>query len=285
VLTTQLLEFWGVDEAALVDVARRTVGPCDVYIGGSLADDVGTITSDVDLYCFVAGGEAPVAPAPARVGAAGVECHVVRVADYSDFPESLSVLLTDPDRAALRTPYPSPAALRCMHTLYRDRALAPGPLSDAVRRETAADLTHLYVGLRSVISCAASAEDVIAMLSMGEYWTALYGTRLVAEFALDAALAVGGHVNPNTKWRMSLAERAIVAGDLPYDMDGLVPGLFPSPLGDGDPFTAAVALARGCLAYAADGMVPAFPQLATARALVESLAEWVDAGAPTFVRT
>lgn len=285
-LTAQLLEFWGVDDAALVDCARHTVGPCDVYVGGSLADDVGTITSDVDLYCFVADAStAPSEPVVAtRCGAVGVECHVVVGPAYAGFPESLAVLLTDPERAAVRTPYPSPAALRCMHALYRDRALAPGPVAEAVRRATAADLTHLYVGLRSVISSAASAEDALAMVSMGEYWTALYGTRLVAEFALDAALAAGGRTNPNSKWRMALAERAILAGDLPYDMDGLVPGLFPSPLGIGDPFGDAVALARGCLDVAAEGMLSTFPQLHHAQALVESLAEWIDTGAPTFVR-
>lgn len=282
-MTSQLLELWGVDDGALVDTARKAVGSCDVYLGGSLADDVGTITSDIDLYCFV-DRQSTAARVPSivtRTRGTVIECHIVFAHDYLQYGESFKDILTGPDDPA-RMPYPSPADLRCMHALYRDRALASGSSAESVRRNTASDLTHIYVALRSAISCESSAEDALAMLDVGEYWNALYSARLVAEFALDTALAVAGEFNPNPKWRMSLAERARFNGTLPYDIEGLVPGLFPNPLGRADAFGAVLALAQGCLLAASDSLLRTFTQLDRTSARVALLAERVGVVAPTF---
>jgi hypothetical protein len=251
------------------------IGPCDVLLGGSLADDLGTIGSDVDLYCFRAGVGPPHRfPLLTSCADANLELHVVDVAAEAGSPDDLRPLLTDPQpRAPRQWPLLSPQRFRQMHALYRGRALhAEGP-AELARRAWGADLVHLYAGLRATLTAGTLAEDLVAFPGP-EYATArLYCARLSVESAIDAALATCALVNPNPKWRLLLASRARLVEDGFPDPDRLLGALFPHPAELDGAVQHCLEVAAECLRLVlADGILSRFPAVRAAAELVESVA-------------
>lgn len=232
-LTEQLFEHWNLDPETIVRTAGEQVGAADFLLGGSLADDLGTETSDVDVYCFVAGDPPWTGPRVARCGAVSLELHVVDVqAAARRVGSLLPLVVTDPPPVPERWPFLAGGDLRLLHALYCDRRLhATTGNSEWLRQQTGADLLHVHSALRASLTGVALAEDAEALTGRDHLWTALYCARLAAESGLDAALACAGLVNPNPKWRLPLAARArLVDETFPCEKE-LVKGLFPTPDG------------------------------------------------------
>src|SRR6266536_3614759 len=146
-LTEQLFEQWNFDHEMIVGKVHAVLGPCDIFIGGSLADDLGTSGSDVDLYCI----------------------------------------------------------------------------------------------------------------------------RLAVESALDAALASRGMVNPNSKWRVPLAQRVQLVDPQFPDLETLLGGLFPDPRAPGEAVRRCLDTAAHCLRVVTDdGFLASFPIVAEAVELLDA---------------
>ena len=262
-LTEQLFEHWQVDAKAIVDTVYDAVGPCDVLLGGSLADDLAHVMSDVDLYCFSSAPAVDVArPVAAECGDATLELHLVDVGTAEGCGPSLAELVTsEAPLEPQQWPLLSPQEIRRLHAAYRDNALSTGTGAvEVFRRRTAPDLLHVYVALRSVLTCAALAEDVVTLVDPDEVWSSMYCSRLAVESAIDAALSCQGLVNPNAKWRVPLVRRAaLLSPDFPATAD-LIAALFPDPT---DPVAATATCIRAaarCLdVVGASGFLSLFP--------------------------
>jgi hypothetical protein len=229
-LTSQLFEQWDIDTGVLVDVVAEIVGPCDIYLGGSLADDLGNSGSDIDLYCFLREG-APVPPRPPTVhcGGAAIDLVIAGGAYSPAERESLLPLLLGPAEAPEdQLPLLSPGLFRQLYALYRDRKLAGQGWAEVPRQRFGADLLHLYLAMRSTLATAALAEDLLALRSSGHLPAATYSARLACEYAIDAALASEGFVTVNPKWRVALLEQARMQCAMP-DAELTQAGLFPDP--------------------------------------------------------
>jgi len=273
-LTEQLFEQWNFDHEMIVGKVHAVLGPCDIFIGGSLADDLGTSGSDVDLYCFLE--DAPVdvrRPLVTECGDASLELHVVEVAAAIGQTESLASLVVDAaDLPPHQWPLLSPQELRRLHALYRDRGIyrAVGA-AESFRRAAAPDLLHLYVALRALLTCVSLAEDVGALVASEERWSALYCSRLAVESALDAALASRGMVNPNSKWRVPLAQRVQLVDPQFPDLETLLGGLFPDPRAPGEAVRRCLDTAAHCLRVVTDdGFLASFPIVAEAVELLDA---------------
>ena len=271
--TDELLEHWNTDPSAVVAAAVEMVGPCDVYLGGSLADDLGSVNSDVDLYCFRA-DEAGITPFPVVTtsGDANLELHVVGVGPALLDGSSLRGLITETEPPAPhRWPLLSPQRFRQMHALYRDRALQAGEVSEAARRAFAPDLLHVYAALRATLSAGTLTEDLLMFSGPEHTYTRLYTARLVAESAIDAALASRELVNPNPKWRLLLARRArFDDGQFP-EPGRLLGALFPDISDSEQAIALCLRVAAECLGLVtADGVLRRFPSVRDCAHLVES---------------
>ncbi|MCX4745125.1 hypothetical protein OG455_06220 [Kitasatospora sp. NBC_01287] len=246
-LTSQLFEQWNIDNELVAGAVHQVLGPCDIFLGGSLADDLGNEGSDVDLYCFLPPGAGGAAGAAGTAGADGdapgllIECGDT-VLDLTVVPggrrpgerESLLPLLLAPAEATEpQLPLLSQRLFRQLHALHRDRSLTgPGSGSglgpgEAVRVAHAADLLHVYAAVRSVLACAALADDLLA-LPEATPAEALYTARLSSEYAIDAALATEGLIVVNPKARHALLTRARMQSPLPGE-EVAHAGLFPNP--------------------------------------------------------
>jgi hypothetical protein len=273
--TDHLFEQWNTDPASIVATVHRLLGPCDVLLGGSLADGLGTAGSDVDLYCFREPCGAPSRfPLLEGCGDATLELHIVDVPAEPGGPDDLRPLLTDPEpRTPREWPLLSPQRFRQMHALYRGQALhAAGP-AEAARRAWGADLVHLYAGLRAAFTAGTLAEDLVAFPGPEHATARLYCARLTVESAIDAALATCTLVNPNPKWRLLLAGRARLADPGFPDPDRLLAALFPAASAPDRAVAYCLEVAAECLRLVlADGILSRFPAVRASADLVESAA-------------
>jgi hypothetical protein len=276
--TDHLFELWCLDPERLSRAARTQLGDCDIFLGGSLVDDLGGTASDVDLYCFLPPGRVRPAHGAIAIGTTLVELHAVRVDDYVAYPHSLVRLLSESAApGGLDLPLPSNGDLRLMHALWRDHGLARGELAESVRVATGADLLHLYVMVRALSSAASLVHDAINHLDAGDGWAALHCARLAAEAGCDAVLASTGVYNPNPKWRISLLHRARLGKLAGREDLRLLDALFPRP--EPTPQQAAT----GCVSALRTSLelvrtyplVSAFPAVAE---LEKGLASWTDTG-------
>ncbi|WP_431936245.1 nucleotidyltransferase domain-containing protein [Micromonospora sp. RP3T] len=226
-MTELVLEHWGVDPEQIVAGARHEVGDADLYLGGSLADDLGSPDSDIDLYCFVESGGS----GTRRLQLTGyapvvLELHVVDVNQELATGVSLApfVIEADPLPPA-RWPILSGTAFRAFHALFYDRPLAPptGP-ADRMRSGLGTDLLPIYVVLRSALA-ASSLDRQADRRATESTLSAVHCARLGVEAALDAALATAGAVSANPKWRLTLARRHGLLSDGTEDL--VLAGIFP----------------------------------------------------------
>ena len=273
-IADQIFELWNLDVDTVADHVTDLIGPCDIYLGGSLADDLGTVNSDIDLYCFKADGPDPLPfPSVSSCGAAMLELHVTKVSPDHAASDSIQCLIVDDDPPPpQRWPLLSPQRFRQMHALYRDRALRPGEASAIARRVLAADLLHLYAALRATLTAGVLAEDLL-MFGEPEHTSAqLYCARLVVENSIDAALATRELVNPNPKWRLLLAQRArFVDAGFP-DPQRLLTGLFPDIDDPQRAISDCLSVACECLEMVlSDGILKRFDTVAEAVDLVRTL--------------
>jgi hypothetical protein len=217
------------DAERLSAAARDQLGECDIFLGGSLVDDLGGTASDIDLYCFLPSGQPRPAHAAIGLGTVVVELHAVPVDEYAHYPHSLVRLLSGPPApGGIDLPLPGNGDLRLMHALWRDHVLTPGRLAESIRVTTGADLLPLYVMVRAITSAASLVLDAINHLDARDGWAALHCARLAAEAGCDAVLASAGVYNPNPKWRISLLHRTELATRAGADSD-LLDALFPRP--------------------------------------------------------
>ena len=273
--TDQLFEQWNTDTSAIMAETIKRIGPCDVFIGGSLADHLGTAGSDVDLYCFRA-TEAQTSPFPIHTtcGDARLELYIVNVNSAMSGDSSLRSLVTDnPPPAPHRWPLLSPQRFRQMHALYRDCALSAGEASSAARVALAPDLLHIYAGLRAILNAGALAEDLLMHDCAERAPTRLYCARLLAESAIDAALSTQELVNPNPKWRLQLASRAGFTDPRFPETDRLLHALFPDISDAEKAIAQCLAIAADCLhLVVAEGSLRRFPSVGESLELVEAAA-------------
>jgi hypothetical protein len=270
-LTSQLFEQWDVDVELLVRQVHARVGPGAVYIGGSLADDLGNDGSDADLFCFTEAhsGDAPAA-STFHVGGAVVDLRVVS-GPFSAGPNEslLPLVLGPPDMAVADLPLLPAGSFQMLHALYRDRVLHPDVVAEAARTAYASDLLHLYTAVHSTLACAALADDLIAQRGSGDLDAAIYSARLACEVAIDAALATEGLVTVNPKWRFTLLQKAGMQSGMP-PAHLTRRGLFPDP-SDG------VAALRTCLQAAQANVAHTLSDITLARLdLVRDAAQVLD---------
>ena len=227
-MTESVLEQWGVDGEQIVAAARQEVGEGDLYLGGSLADDLGTPSSDVDLYCFVPTGGS----GRRRVELVGhravmLELHVVDVGHELSTADSLVPLVTMPEPPPPgHWPFLTGASFRAFHALLCDRPLAADHgAAERMRGTLGVDLLPIYVALRASSAASSLALEAAQMAAADSILSALHCARSAVELALDAALAAVGSVSANPKSRLTLARRV----GLYSDDGGLVPlaALFP----------------------------------------------------------
>ncbi|NEC19619.1 nucleotidyltransferase domain-containing protein [Streptomyces parvus] len=269
-LTSQLFEQWNIDTELAIKTVQQAVGPCDIFLGGSLADDLGNEASDVDLFAFLPEG-ASSTQNQLVLPCGGATLDITMVSgDATPGPrENLkSLLLAESDIGEAEVPLLSPRVFKQLHALYRDRSLTKSDTSERVRQRYAADLLHVYMAVRSILACAALADDLIASPDQDSK-AALYSARIAAEYAIDAALASEGLLTSNPKLRHSLLDRARLANDLPDD--GLVQvGLFPDPSTGRLAVSKCLASALAFLHYAGEGhMVSRFTLVQHSISLVE----------------
>jgi hypothetical protein len=266
VLTDQLFEQWNVDAADLVRIMQGAVGDADLFLGGSLADDLGTEGSDIDLYCFVTEDPPWTGPRVARYGPASIELHVVDVRQAAERVGSLlPLLLAEEPPPPQQWPLLTGGDIRLLHALYRDRRLHSGSGgAEWLRRQTGADLLHIHLALRATITAAALARDVASLVGPEQGWTALYCARLAVESALDAALATCGLVNPNPKWRVLLALQARLTNEAVPNESQLLDGLFPDTR-NAEAIGVCLTIASSCLEVVAqDRFLMRFPSVSEA---------------------
>ncbi|MFB8053509.1 hypothetical protein [Streptomyces rubiginosohelvolus] len=257
-LTGQLFEQWNIDDTLVVDSVQSALGPCDIFLGGSLADDLGNLSSDLDLYCFLPPGSS------SKIRSTAVSCGDTTLdltavpTDQDPGRESLLTLLLGPaDASEGELPLLSNQRFHQLHALYRDRHLASSGHGEAFRRTFAADLLHIYMAVRSILACAALAEDLISLRNANDHETALHSARIAAEYAVDAALAVEGAIVVNPKWRSQLLARTRLKTALPPEA-ATSAGLYPRPERP-DAIAACLQTADAHLRHAvADGLVGRF---------------------------
>ena len=233
-ITDHLFEEWNIDAGILEAAAKNVFGECDVYLGGSCSDDLAGRNSDIDLYCFTPRSQNELRAQAIGFGDVLVEFHPISQVDYVNYNHSLHPLLSAPKPPeGLNIPLPTTSDLRCMHALWRDRAIRRGPYSESGRRSTGADILHLYVSLRSIVTASNLLKDASCLVEDGDFWAALYCVRLCAESMSDAVMASVGYYNPNAKWRVSLLQRAFQDVRLSReDPRPLLEALFPNPTPD-----------------------------------------------------
>lgn len=275
-IADQVFELCNVDADAVTDHVTGLIGACDIFLGGSLADDLGTVNSDIDLYCFRMGSEEPdPLPIISPCGDAMLELHVATVDAERAKSDSLQALIVDDDPPPPQLwPLISPQRFRQMHALYRDRALRAGEPSQTARRALAADLLHIYAALRATLTAGILTEDLL-MFQGSEHTTArLYCARLVVENSIDAALAARELVNPNPKWRLLLAKRAqFTDPDFP-NPDELLSALFPDISDPEKAISRCLSVAGTCLEIVhSDGILRRFDTVSEALELVNTAAD------------
>lgn len=275
-LTDQLFETWNIDTEMLVRAARSVAPDGDVLFGGSLADDLGTVLSDIDLYHFSPGPAAATStPRVLKLGEVFIELHSVDVDAPGDaLPDLRHLLLSDCSAAAENLPLISGRTMRMLYALYCDRRLSgDGKAAESLRRRTGADLLHVHVTLRSVLTATALVDDVRTLNTPEHRYTCLYCARLLAEAALDALLATRGLMHPNPKWRLMLAERAAIGWAAFPRVPELLPALFPHVDDPVEAVAYCVRMARTCLEVVnTDGLLASFPIVPEALAAVAGAA-------------
>ncbi|WP_032769799.1 nucleotidyltransferase domain-containing protein [Streptomyces sp. CNS654] len=269
-LTSQLFEQWNIDTDLAIKTVQQAVGPCDIFLGGSLADDLGNEASDVDLFAFIPEGTSGShTQLILQCGGATLDVTVVGGDAAPGARENLkTLLLAKADISEAEVPLLSPRVFKQLHALYRDRSLAKSSTSETIRQRYAADLLHVYLAVRSILACAALADDLIASPDQDPK-AALYSARIAAEYAIDAALASEGLLTSNPKLRHSLLDRARLANDLPDDSLAHV-GLFPDPSTGRLAVSKCLESALAFLNYAGEGhMVSRFTLVQHAISLVQ----------------
>jgi hypothetical protein len=265
VLTGLLFEQWGVDTGWVAGIARDAVGPWDFFLGGSLADDLGSVTSDIDVYCFTRGVPAGRRTVSGGAGRPVVELHVVDVAPETRTSDSLVPLVTSAvPLPPAEWPVLTGTAFRALHALQRDRVLSiEDGAAEAMRAALGADILPLYVALRASVAAVALLGEAASRPAAESPWHALYRARAGVESAVDAALAAGGTVCPNPKLRLTLARRA---GLLAEDGGPVTPeSLFPDPRAARDSLVACARTASALLTIVReDAYMARFPAIATA---------------------
>jgi hypothetical protein len=262
-----LFEQWGLDLDALVRTIVSRTGDLPMVLGGSLVDGLGTVMSDVDVFCF-GSPRAPDLPvdrlsplmqvATCWVDRVEVNLHFVEPSQLSQHGDEMRQLV-QPEGAA-RLPAIGFEELFVLHALARGPALTRGDEVDRVRDLAAADLFSTYLCLRSVSVCRAFRHDVESLVEGGETNAALAAARHSAESAVDALLAVRGYANPNPKWRVTLVEQAIIHGRLGIRASSVLAALFPRWDRAHPSLRHSVELARTCLEQvAADPLMRTYP--------------------------
>jgi hypothetical protein len=278
-MTEQLFEYWNVDQETIAARVVDLVGPCDILLGGSLADDLGGLRSDVDIYCFQSG------PPKHREHFQSVRCEQATLEIYTVDIQT-APRMTGDLRPLILEPHPIPPhkwpllsahGIRILYALFRDRILRQETnAAEQLRTKVGADLLHICVALRSTSVAVSLAEDAASLTAPDETWCALYCARLAVESALDAALAASGMPHPNPKWRVPLASRAELAGLSIPPVSELLTGLFPKSSPPEDAVTHCLSTAKSCLtAVESDGYLMLFPQVREAsREIERSCAVW-----------
>ena len=206
-----LLEQTNVDVELLTTHARREGCRGFLVVGGSLADGLGTPLSDVDLMCFEPSAEGfpteqRVSIVRRRWGSLTVDLHRVAAPSLTEIcvPYRRHVLDV-PDRPLGRLPYDILVLLHSLHSgiPITDPAEVAG-LADAV----GADLLPILLGLRGLNSFLLHYRDGRQFIALRLDRPTLVAARSAVEAAADAALAMSGRLNPNSKWRMILLDNA-----------------------------------------------------------------------------
>jgi hypothetical protein len=242
-----------------------------MYLGGSLADDFGSVDSDIDVFCFTT---APAPPGPIRLdigGQTSIEAHVIEVEAEIRRSESMAILITaaDPPGPADWPLIPS-STFRALHALYRDRRLSTGSsAAERLRSALGGDVLPQYVALRATHAAVTLTLESFSLAGARSPLQALYRCRAAVDAAIDAALAHTGDVCPNAKYRLTAARRRnlFVENGGPLD----TAAVFPDPstpersldlMGD----TVSALLSR----VAADRFLARFPVVRDAAEIVRS---------------
>ncbi|HEX2051666.1 MAG TPA: hypothetical protein VHJ34_13695 [Actinomycetota bacterium] len=280
----ELLEETATDAFELAALAAAAAPDGALLIGGSAADALATPHSDIDVFCFT-DDASDAASTFVQAPGVTVHLHFVSGASLRESGDALRALATSrsPSVVPPALPYEHLAAL---HALDRGIVLRDDAGLDVLRTAAGSDLTSLYVMLRSLYACRAFASDAVGMLEADAHWAALSVARRAGESALDAALAAAGYVNPNPKWRASLAVISVLRGEVSFSADDVRLTLFPDA---SDPVGAVRALAAswagvmtkvedGALAGAYDVAGEASAALSLLRDAAERASERSDGG-------
>jgi hypothetical protein len=211
-LTDALLEEWQMDRDLIASQAIDELGECDVYLGGSLCDDLGELTSDIDLYCFSRDLPTSVRSWSSANAVPTVHAHTIHVGDETERLVNLTPLVVSMDPVALSDlPIMTGEIFRSMHALFCNQRLARGlGAGEDFRSRTGADALPVYVALRAVHTAQQAIDHVTRRggRAVEPSFEAIYRVRVGVEAALDAAVASRGLVNPNPRFRIALAQRA-----------------------------------------------------------------------------
>lgn len=235
-----LFEHWGIDGDSIADAVfdarpKREL----VVVGGSLADELGSTRSDVDVHVITDALDTwPLRPITSSllVGeftskGVAIHVHVVAERDVHVAGHDLLRLLADSSVIRRLGDY-SRQQIALLHALRAGIAIAGRDVLPRIQTDSACDLLPLMLALRALLSFNAFESDRDELLARGDTWGATAASRLRAEAAVDALLATLDYANPNPKWRIPLLRRAVRHGRWPFDLDDTVRALFPRHEGE-----------------------------------------------------
>lgn len=233
--TDDLFEQWGIDAELLAEVVFGDEPAELAVIGGSLADDLGTASSDVDVFVVskrFASWPFQAVSSGLRVGElthrrVGVHVHVIPADDVVLAGHDLMRLLNAGPVLRRLGDY-TPQQLAVLHALRAGLPIAGQPGLARVQTDSACDLLPLVLALRALLSFHAFTRERDELTAAADQWSAAAANRARTEAAVDALLAVLRYANPNPKWRLQLVQRAVRHGRWPVELDATAWALFPT---------------------------------------------------------
>ncbi|MEV5533679.1 nucleotidyltransferase domain-containing protein [Streptomyces prunicolor] len=202
-LTSQLFELWGIDDEILLHSCQDHGSGSAVVLGGSLADNMGTPVSDIDVYCFSDATRPDGQHAFRRLNERVVHIHTVNRTTLGSLGGPLWQLLDEP-QCLDGVPVLPPTTLSDLHALQAGRALYDDGTLEQLRVDSGSDLLGSYLVLRNLVRT----RRLLQRLKDGPGAPAKVCVRGVLEATTDTCLAAIGLVNPNPKWRVELLSRA-----------------------------------------------------------------------------
>jgi hypothetical protein len=202
-LTNQLFELWGIDDRILLHTCQDDGLGSAVVLGGSLADNMGTPGSDIDLYCFSDATQPADQHTFLRLNERVVHVHAVDLTRLRALGSLLWQML-DESQDLVRVPVVSPTTLSDLHALNAGRALHDDGSLEQLRVDSGSDLLGSYLLLRNLVRT----RELLQRVRYDADVPTKVWVRGLSESTTDSYLAAIGLVNPNPKWRIELLSRA-----------------------------------------------------------------------------